>query len=96
MFFGRYTECIGKVSGSKTSDKDLVGTPHDFSYVNNHIVKYRGPFSFWPQFITHFDMKSEQEAKLRQLCLSEYQKLSGVTKGTCHDTPSRHINQSNL
>lgn len=56
----------------------------------------RGPFSFWPQFITYFEMKSEQEAKLRQICLNEYQKLSGIVVKGHTDTPSRHIEKTNL
>ena len=37
-----------------------------------------GPFSFWPQFISYFDLIPEQEAKIRQICSSETIKSSSL------------------
>lgn len=41
-------------------------------------VQCSGAFSFWPKFISYFKLGPEQEAKIRQICTLNYQKLSGM------------------
>ena len=53
-------------------------TPRDFSWAWASAVRGRGPFSFWPQFISYFDLIPEQEAKIRQICSSETLKSSSL------------------
>ena len=41
-------------------------------------VQCSGAFSFWPKFISYFKLGPEQEAKIRQICTLNYQKLNGM------------------
>lgn len=41
-------------------------------------VQRSGPFSFWPKFVSYFELGPEQEAKIRQICALNYQKLNGL------------------
>ena len=48
----------------------------------------RGKFSFWPQFVTHLELTSEQEAKIRKQCILECQRYGGVfSKGLVEESP---------
>ena len=41
-------------------------------------VQCSGAVSFWPKFISYFKLGPEQEAKIRQICTLNYQKLNGM------------------
>ena len=51
-----------------------------------------GPFSFWPQFISYFVLIPEQEAKIRQICGSNFQKIAGIgVKPDYSETPAGKV-----
>lgn len=57
---------------------------------------HRGAYSFWPQLISYLNLTPEQEARIRQMCLSENQKIMVLSSKNIQETPAVKLDKSKV
>ena len=57
---------------------------------------HRGAYSFWPQVISYLNLTPEQEARIRQMCLSENQKIMVLSSKNIQETPAVKLDKSKV
>ena len=57
---------------------------------------HRGAYSFWPQLISYLNFTPEQEARIRQMCLSENQKIMVLSSKNIQETPAVKLDKSKV
>ena len=57
---------------------------------------HRGVYSFWPQLISYLNLTPEQEARIRQMCLSENQKILVMSSKSMQETPAVKLDKSKM
>lgn len=57
---------------------------------------HRGVYSFWPQLISYLNLTPEQEARIRQMCLSENQKIMVLSSKNIQETPAVKLDKSKV